>query len=472
MPAPASAEGKRGPAVAMADNGSSGIFWRTFLLIALLISTSLGLWFQSFRVLEREPRAEQLAETLVSVVNVTRAALIHSDPGKRRALLVDLARNEGVRIYPREDNDQVAPLPQSNSLRLLANAVRARLGANTSISVIVNGQEGIWVDFTIDSDEYWVAFESDRVENVMPLNWASWGIVALVLSLFGAIIISRLINAPLKRLTQAAVALARGRRPAPLPERGPTEIRVANASFNQMVKELERIEADRALLLAGISHDLRTPLTRLRLEIEMSPANDETRQAMASDIDQMDAIIGQFLDYARPVGTDGQFRLFEFGEWLKEHYAHYPETPEIVVSLTVRSEAWVRADPVELQRLIDNLIENARRYGRDPQDNRAYVHIELQSTAREVILDIRDTGPGVPEDQLENLKRPFTRLDTARSQANGAGLGLAIINRIADRHGARLTLDSRPGAGFGVRIAFPVISDDAPKPSTGHPRHS
>jgi len=467
MPAPASAEGGSGAAVAIADNGSSGIFWRTFLLIALLISTSLALWFQSFRVLEREPRAEQLAETLVSVVNVTRAALIHSDPGKRRALLVDLARNEGVRIYPREANDQVAQLPDSNIWRLLARAVRARLGTNTSISVSVNGQAGIWVDFTIDGDEYWVAFESDRVENVMPLNWVSWGVVALVLSLFGAIIISRLINAPLKHLTQAAVALARGRRPPPLPERGPTEIRVANASFNQMVKELERIEADRALLLAGISHDLRTPLTRLRLEIEMSPANDEIRQAMASDIDQMDAIIGQFLDYARPVGDDGKFRELKLGKWLEEHYARYPETPEIAVSLSVRSEASVRGDPVELQRLIDNLIENARRYGRDPKDNRAYVRIALESAGHEVILDVRDSGPGVPEDQLENLKRPFTRLDTARSQANGAGLGLAIINRIADRHGARLTVHSRPGAGFGVRIVFPVVTDGVLEPAPG-----
>lgn len=431
-----------------------GIFWRTFFLIALLIGASLLVWFQSFRVLEREPRAQQAAQTLVSVVNVTRSALIHSDAAKRRDLLIDLASNEGIRIYPQEETDKVAPLPDFAYLRSIETWVRSKLGPDTQLSLRVNGQAGLWVDFAIDEDRYWVSFDRDRVDSAFGLRWLGWGAVALVMSLAGAIVISRLINLPLKRLTAAAVTLGRGRRPAALPDSGPHEIREANASFNAMVEELERIESDRALLLAGISHDLRTPLTRLRLEIEMSGSDEDTRHAMSQDIDQMDAIIAQFLDYARPASDHTAFQVLDLAPLVRDALPAQPVGLRLATDIAAVPP--VRGHATELTRLTTNLIENARRYGRHEDGSAPRVTVRVYASADAVAIEVADDGPGVARDQLERLKRPFTRANSARSEASGAGLGLAIVERIVTRHGGRLELESDVGRGFTARVFLPV----------------
>ena len=436
------------------SRGPGGVFWRTFLLIAILIGASLAAWYQSFRVLERAPRAQQAAQLIVSIVNLTRSALIHSDPEKRRALLIDLAQNEGVRIYPLEPTDQTAPLPNQAFLQIIDEQVRARLGQNTQMTLDVNGQRGLWVSFFIEDDGYWVAFDPSRLDTIPRMQWVGWGAVALALSLLGAVVISRLINLPLKRIATAAVSIGRGTRPEVLPEKGPREIRQANASFNAMVAELERIEADRALLLAGISHDLRTPLTRLRLEIEMSPVSEEARAAMSTDVEQIDAIIGQFLDYARPLNERSALSRVDLALLVEGIVSSHADEEHMRISLQRESDAMVRGNPTELQRILLNLIENARRYGVTPGTDVSELEVTVKGGATPT-LEVRDHGPGIPVDELERLKRPFTRRDTARGQTDGAGLGLAIIERIARRHHARFDLLIPAGGGLLARITFP-----------------
>jgi len=437
------------------ERGPGGVFWRTFFLIAILIGASLGAWYQSFRILERSPRAQQAAQLVVSIVNLTRSALIHSDPEKRRALLLDLAQNEGIRIYSLEPEDQIEPLPNEPFLRIIEQYVHAKLGSDTKLSLLVNNQPGLWVSFFIDEDGYWVAFDPTRLETLPRVQWLGWGVVALGLSLLGAVIISRLINLPLKRLASAAVAIGRGLRPTPLPESGPREIRQANASFNAMVDELERIEADRALLLAGISHDLRTPLTRLRLEIELNPLDAGTREAMTADVEQMDTIIGQFLDYARPLNAAGGFGEIALDELVRDCVANLAPSADLELTVHTETTRPLYGQRTELQRVLQNLLENARRYGRRDGDAAARVELTVRNEQGPV-LEVRDHGPGIPEAQLERLKRPFTRLDNARGQASGAGLGLAIVERIAQRHGARFELRSALGEGLTARLVFPA----------------
>lgn len=429
-----------------------GVFWRTFLLLALLIGASLAAWFQSFRVIERAPRAEQIAQTIVSVVNVTRSALIHSDPAKRTDLLADLASNESIRIYPLESSDVVTPLRESASNALILHYVRARLGPDTRIVRSVNGKEGLWVSFSIDGDDYWAAFERDRLEVVAGLQWLGWGTAALALSLLGAVAMSRLINLPLKRLATAAVVVGQGGRPAPLPDKGPREIRAANASFNAMVDDLARIDADRALLLAGISHDLRTPLTRLRLEVELSVQDEASRQAMQGDIEQMDAIIGQFLDYARPLDQDAAFDPVDLTAIVRETIAEIPTDDHFEIESDLQATAPIRAHPTELKRIVLNLAENARRYGQTPGTGR--VQLTIRTRDHPPRLEVADRGVGIPPEAIRRMKQPFTRLDGARGQASGAGLGLAIIERIAQRHRARFELSAREGGGLLVQIVF------------------
>ena len=141
-----------------------GLFWRTFLLIALLIAVSLAAWFQSFQVFEREPRAQRVALQLVAVVKLTRTALLYSDPDLRRALLQDLESNEGVRVYPREQGDKYTLQPGDTLNQLIEHDIRSRLGDDTVIAQSVNKIPGVWISFKIDDDDYWVALDRDQLD--------------------------------------------------------------------------------------------------------------------------------------------------------------------------------------------------------------------------------------------------------------------------------------------------------------------
>lgn len=434
---------------------SNGLFWRTFFLLTFLITASMVAWVASFRMVERGPRAEQLAAQIVSVVTITRAALTHSAPEMRRELLFDLASNEGIRIYPLEKTDQITPPDDSPVLPELEYYVKQSMGDDTQFASSVNDVDGFWISFKIDEDEYWLMLDRGRLDRTSSLQWLGWGSIALVLSLIGAVFISTLINQPLARLTAAARAIAKGKQPDDLPESGPTEIREANLSFNQMVADLARIESDRAVILAGISHDLRTPLARMQLEVEMAHLSDEARDGMHSDLAQMDAIIGQFLDYAKPF-DNSSFTPVDLSGLLEDAAANSKRLADVQVSTEISAGVEVMGNTVELERIISNLIENARRYGKTPSGDTAQIDILCKTEGNSIKVEIADHGPGAPDSELEHLLRPFTRLDTARGQANGSGLGLAIVNRIVIRHNGKLHLRNREGGGLIVQMLFPL----------------
>jgi two-component system osmolarity sensor histidine kinase EnvZ len=442
----------------------SGLFWRTFFLLAFLIAVSLAAWVASFRTVERPPRAHQIAAQIISIVTITRSALTHSAPESRRELLFDLASNEGIRVYPREDNDVVMKPADSGLLPLIESAVRSKLGNDTQFASAVNDVPGFFISFTIDDDEYWLMMSRERVERTSGVQWLGWATVTLLLSLLGAVFISRFVNLPLARLTAATRAMARGQQPDPLPEKGPREVRETNRSFNQMVHDLKQIESDRAIILAGISHDLRTPISRMLLEVEMASLDPEARSGMQSDLAQMDAIIGQFLDYAKPA-SDNRFTVFDASQLLEDAAKEAGRLQDVRLCTTIEKNITVRGDATELRRVVDNLIENARRYGKTASGDFdecgelaeiAEIDIACRQENGETVLEVGDHGAGIPEGDIDNLLRPFTRLDTARGQANGAGLGLAIVDRIAQRHGARLRLFNRSGGGLMVQLRFPA----------------
>ena len=443
-----------------------GLFWRTFLLIALLIAVSLTAWFQSFRVIEREPRAQRVALQLVAIVKLTRTALLYSDPDLRRALLQDLESNEGVRVYPRESADRFVQQPDNPVNRLIESDLRRRLGKETAIASSVNSIPGVWISFKIDDDDYWVSLNRDQLDSVTGLQWLGWGIFALALSLFGAAFITSLVNRPFARLAWAARKVGSGQTPEVLPERGLGVAADTNRSFNQMVRDLQQLETDRALMLAGISHDLRTPLARLRLETEMSPADEATKDAMVDDIEQMDRIIGRFLDYARP-GQRAPERI-DLSGIVGDIVARLQNEELVVVASFVAPNLVIEAEPTDMRRVIDNLVENAKKYGRTPADGIARLDIGLQVLDGRAVLVVKDQGAGIPEDQLPYITRPFYRVDEARTKADGTGLGMAIVQRLVTRHRGTLRLVNRlPGPGLEVTLSFPLAKHTTSSAATG-----
>jgi len=434
--------------------GPRSLLWRTFLLVTLLMLLSVAAWFAIFRSYEREPRARQLAQTLVSVANLTRAALISARVEARRELLRDLSDREGIHIYPAEADDQIQPLPDSAFLHRVEALVKESLGTKTRLALKREGKEGLFISFRIDDTEegeYWVVLPRERIERIYPLSWIGWSVAALLLSLGGAWLIMFRITRPLKTLELAARKVGAGETPPPLDEDGLTEFATVSRAFNQMNADLAQSNQDRALILAGISHDLRTPLTRLRMGIEMS-ANEALREGMIADVEEMDKTIGQFLDFARsdggetPQQTDLSALLDEIAAQYQRRGFAVTFTPLAVSSTPIISSVRVQA----LRRAINNLIDNALRYAGSEQP----VELLLTRHGKMLGIEVHDRGPGIPADETERMKRPFTRLEAARSNTAGAGLGLAIVDRIARLHGGRLELAARPGGGLIARITL------------------
>jgi two-component system, OmpR family, osmolarity sensor histidine kinase EnvZ len=386
------------------------LLWRAFWLIALLMLLAVGAWLMIFREAELEPRARQLAQMVTSVTNLTRAALVAAHPEHRHDLLAELSDREGVRVYLATADDRIVPPPSRPLTHRIEALLREQLGPETQLAFVLNDEPGLFIRFRIfagapdDEGDFWLALPRERLERHFPLQWLAWGGAVLLLSLAGAWLIVYRIVRPL--------------------------------------------EDERALLLAGISHDLRTPLTRLRMETEMSVTDADARAGMAADIAEMDRTIGQFLDFARPEA--------------------HPATPPAPVALTAlldeiagRYGAQVRrpagadfhahAHPAVLRRAIVNLIENALHHG----DGATPVELGLMAEGREVVIAVLDRGPGIAPEQVTRLKQPFTRGEAARTGAGGAGLGLAIVERIVRAEGGRLELLPRDGGGLAAHIRLP-----------------
>ncbi len=437
----------------------SGLFWRTFFMLSVLTMLSMASWIGMLNRVQREPQIQQTAELVVSVVTITKAALTHSAPELRRELLFELVSNEGIRIFSLQPTDRIEPPPPNTLMPEIAASIRTKLGADTRISSRVNGVAGFWISFKIDEDEYWLMLERERLAGLSGVQWLGWAGVVGVLSVLGAALISSLVNLPLARLTAAARAIAKGERPARLPEKGSQEIIEANRSFNQMVEDLAQVEKDRAVILAGISHDLRTPLARMQLELEMAPLDQAAREGMQSDIAQMDAIIGQFLDYAKPTEA-ASFVPVNLSELLEDTAREAARMPGMRVQTEIAPDIAVLGNATDLRRVLTNIVENARRYGQTPGLDAVELDIrcavKMNGNSKRAVVTIQDHGAGVPADQIAQLLKPFTRLDSARGQANGAGLGLAIVERVVSRHGAELTVRNREGGGLLLQLALPL----------------
>jgi two-component system osmolarity sensor histidine kinase EnvZ len=425
------------------------LLWRTFVLIAALILLAVAAWFELFRFSEREPRARQTADLVASVVNLTRVALVTAQPDLRRELLLDLQEQEGIRIYPAEADERITPLTLDRpGTQLFAEEVRRQLGPDTRLALERDGLPGFWVSFRIAGDEYWVMLPRERIERQAALRWLGWGAFVLVAALAGAWLIVFRLRRPLRALVGAAADVGRGRVPAPLEESGPQEIQTVSRAFNQMTRDLARLEDDRALILAGVSHDLRTPLARLRLGLEMADADAQLQAGMAADIDEMDRIIGQFLDFARAAGGESAAPT-DLAALAREVAGHYRGTGHALAD-EIADVPQVAVRRLAVRRLMTNLVDNAFRYGEKD------VLLRVAQAGRAVAVEVLDRGPGIPADEVERLKQPFTRLETARSGKGGSGLGLAIVERIARMHGGALDLLPREGGGLVARVTFPV----------------
>jgi two-component system osmolarity sensor histidine kinase EnvZ len=425
-------------------------------LILLLVSVVALAALTTMLIFNRDRAAliaHQFNDTKVVQMKALRASLDGVDGPSRRETLARLGREYGVRIISERDRPTIGMAPIGATMQGLEERLREDLGAGTEVRIAPRARQ-LFVRLQAGDDGYWIGFPLPPRASAadIPTRTLAWAAAIIVLLLLAAFAFARYLARPLGELKGAVERVGRGETPHPLPESGTSEIAAVNRGFNAMLANLRQIERDRAILLAGVSHDLRTPLARLRLGIELShAADDATRAGMVADIEEMDRIIDQFLDFARDRAATATEPIDVNAELAScvDRYARAGRD----VRLAKAPPALVRIKPTALSRVASNLIDNALAYGRPPLD------VAAERRGGNVVVEVADRGPGIPPGDVERLKQPFTRAGEARARSDGAagaGLGLAIVDRIARLHGGSLDLVPRDGGGTIARVTLPA----------------
>ena len=333
-------------------------------------------------------------------------------------------------------------LPREVGLRL-----QQRVGPTGSYEQEV-GTEKVWIKFPAGTRHYWMVLPISP-PTAFPLVIAIWVGAGFALSIGGAYLIFYQLTRRMQRVTTAVREVANGGPQTVLDETGPQEIRELSAGFNQMAADLRRHDAERRLMLAGISHDLRTPLTRLRLAAEMTGPTPDPQLAtgMIADVEEMDAILKQFLDYARGGGEEVAEPV-DLNEIVGEVCRRYAGNGQIVAFRPAELPR-CQVRKLAMRRVVTNLVENAVRYGRSD------IEVRTERQRDHVRLVVSDRGPGVAPDRIGEIAQPFVRGAPERSES-GAGLGLSIVERIVRRHGGELKLRNRDGGGFEATVSLPL----------------
>jgi two-component system osmolarity sensor histidine kinase EnvZ len=424
-------------------------FGQTVFLIGslLLINQIVSYFSVIFYIFE--PSYQQLNSLLAKQVKVL---FIADHKGYRipKLLSKDYIDATGIEVYSIQqaiDNG----LDDADHYPYFSTQMSEQLGGPAEVRISKGEQFYFWVR-PPQAPNYWVKMPLDGFEKKSFSPLTIYLIAIGVLSVAGGWVFARQLNRPLKALQLAAEEVARGDIPKQLPEKGSTEIVAVTRAFNKMSAGIERLEKDRNLLMAGVSHDLRTPLTRIRLATEMmGPEEDYLKEGIVNDIEDMNLIIDQFIAFIRHhkeeniVETDLNSLLSHVAE------AELQNKDRIIELKLDPHLPAIELRPTAIKRVITNLLENALRYSEHD------VVIQSRHVAKEkkVYFCIADKGPGIPEEDLERLFEPFHQGDQARG-GEGSGLGLAIIKKIVEMHGGEVILQNQPEGGLRATVSLPI----------------
>ncbi len=428
------------------------LFGRLVLLLVAVVALAALATIVLFHQDRAALIARQFSDTKIVELRSLRAALETIDPGRRRGAFDRLARDYGVRIVPESDRPVIGAPLLGPAMADLQARLREALGPETEVRIAPR-QQRLFVRLIAGEEGYWIGFPlpAAREGDEWPTRAIAWALAVVSLLLVAAFGFARYLARPLRELNSAVAQVGRGETPPPLPHNGPSEIAAVNRGFNAMLGNLRQIERDRAVLMAGISHDLRTPLARLRLGVELGARDEELRAGMVADIEEMDRIIGQFLEFARDDSTT-ELELRDLDALVAGSVERYAQQRRDV-RFSGGAPGRLPLRPTALSRLCSNLIDNALAYGAGP------VEVSTWRNGGRAVLDVADRGPGIAPAEVERLKQPFTRASAARARADGAagaGLGLAIVDRIARLHGGSFDLLPRDGGGTIARVTLPM----------------
>ncbi|MFV0574795.1 MAG: two-component system sensor histidine kinase EnvZ [Vibrio sp.] len=367
----------------------------------------------------------------------------------RRELLTEL----GVDIYPAQ-SPKADEFYQASTIEFLSEEMSNQVNSPTEVRLVLGNESYVlWLKVdALPQRLIRIPLTELKEKDFAPLFRNSLLIALLLIA--GMWFFIRLQNRPLVALEAAAKKVGKGEIPEPVPEKGSTEILAVTKAFNQMSKGIQALEEDRALLMSGISHDLRTPLTRIRLATEMmSPEDDYLAESMIKDTEECNLIISQFMDYLKP-SHEKDHQAVDLNEIVTEVVEAEKDKHDIDFELSVdANNRKLFGEMVAVKRVVSNLVVNAMRYGKD------WIRVSTGMSADKklVWVTVEDNGPGIDKSKLESLFEPFTRGDAARGSSEGAGLGLAIVKRIVSQHHGAIVVTNRSEGGLKVQISFPTV---------------
>lgn len=336
---------------------------------------------------------------------------------------------------------------------IFSEQMRAELGADTQVRIRAQTPPSLWVNApSLGPDWIRVPLYPHPLRGQRVWNLVAWFLGIGLLSTAAAWIFVRQLSAPLKRLVIAARLFGQGRSVRlPVDVDTASEMAEVYRAFNQMTDDVEQAGRERELMLAGVSHDLRTPLTRLRLSLELLDSDNELTSDMVRDIEDMNAILDQFLAFIRD-GRDEPMEACDLNELISAVVAPYLQQGRSI-RLCLEEMPSLELRRVSIKRMLVNLLENALRYG--AQGIEVATSVVSDEHAAHVVISVLDRGPGLAPEDLQRIFNPFYRGDQARG-GQGAGLGLAIVQRIAAQHGGKVELQNRAGGGLEASVYLPI----------------
>ena len=419
---------------------SDSLYARLALVLLVALGASYATMYFLFRSSLEDTRASNIARSVAARVQLIEE-LLRSRPD------VQIPRLKGLSLA---DKPQASGGRISAETRRFVAKLRERLvedmGRDVTLVPVTRPNAGLWIQLHAPPGaRQWLLVAVPLLGFGTSVFLTSALLVGFAIFLGGGMILLWQIQRPLKRLGRALETVGQSAHLSKLPLAGSGEIRILGERYNDMVERLGRYEEDRATMLAGVAHDLRSPITRLRLLMELGEGTRNVE--MLHNIDDIERITEQFLVYAR--GSDNEPIVErDAASFVEEVIAPYTEQGVAMVCDREGLAIAVRAN--SLRRAITNLLENAIEYGRPP------VTVRISRSEAMVAIAIEDAGPGIDSDRMAVALRPFSRLDSSRGGKGHCGLGLVIAAKIAEEHRGELKLKARDGGGFVAEICLPA----------------
>ena len=422
--------------------------WRTTIVISFVLVVSqylsLAFFWWNLYLPEMRQHAHYVAVNLTLLRDAEQQALQNPQALAMHDWIQHATGIEVVRNPEEFPSLKDKPLAEFFTQEL-ENQLRTELHEDIDVYFEFKPKPRLWI-YIPSLKDVWVREPLLFFAQYNPFIIIAWIIGVPLMAIMAIIILVRQLNRPLKRLELAALRVAKGQHSTMLEtRRGPSEIRAVNAAFNQMTYDIQQATKDRTVMLAGISHDLRTPLTRLRLTAEIM-ADKDLAEGMILDIQDMDEILEQFISFMRD-GSDETSELIDVNQILSEVAAQFATQTQIEFHPEPLPEILIRR--LAIKRMVGNLVNNALRYGQAP------IVLSAMEGRQHLIISVRDHGHGVVESQIPDLLQPFVRGDSART-TQGTGLGLAIVSRIVKMHKGTLDIRNHPEGGLEVSVSLPL----------------